>query len=83
MHVVDRVKVVVLVVPAEGREEHPEVQPRRRDPGQLLAPTNLLQVPQQRARLGGHHVEVPRVGGVGVLGMLGGEAGAYEKLNRI
>ena len=52
--IVDRVGIVILVVPAEGREHHADVDPRHRHAADLR-----LDVPQQRVAPDRQVVEVP------------------------
>ena len=56
MVVIDRAVVVVLVVPAKGRETHAHVEPRRDDAGDVLldesqerALIEVVQVPPRTA----------------------------------
>lgn len=55
VHVVEAVQVVVLDVPREPTEHHPDVEHRRGDPGDILR-----HEPQQRSGAPSHAAHVPR-----------------------
>eukprot|EP00966_Prymnesium_polylepis_P057978 1342812-Prymnesium_polylepis.1 len=81
VHVVDRVGVVILDVPAEGREEHADVQPRHNHPAHLLRavrqhalvePAQVVQVPAG-CRIPAHQRRLLSVHSLGLLRPLGVE----------